>query len=131
MRYYRYYTTLFSYMGVFDLLKNKDMREQFQLSSVWFVKLFQVQDKLEARDMTKTDIFVPHQTTSQLFVPRTNCLKHQNSISSPKNRLKKIIQCHKNLSCLVLPCIVLFFLILLYSTCCFANQTHPSKYFSL
>jgi len=63
--------------------------------------------------MTKTDIFVPHQTTTQLFVPRTGCLKYQNNISSPKNRIKqKIIQCHKNLSCAVLPCIVLFFLVL-------------------
>jgi len=26
--------------------------------------------------MTKTDIFVPHQTTAQLFVPRTSCLKY-------------------------------------------------------
>ena len=63
--------------------------------------------------MTKTHIFVAHQTTSQLFVPRTNCLKHQNSISSPKNRMKKIIQCHKNLSCAVLSCVVLFCLVLL------------------
>jgi len=64
--------------------------------------------------MTKTDIFVPHQTTTQLFVPHTSCLKYQNNISSPKNCIKqKIIQCHKNLSCVVLPCIVLFFLDLL------------------
>ena len=64
--------------------------------------------------MTKTDIFVSHQTTTQLFVPRTCCLKYQNNISSPKNRIKqKIIQCHKNLSCVGLPSIVLFFLVLL------------------
>ncbi|KEH20653.1 hypothetical protein MTR_8g081630 [Medicago truncatula] len=46
----------------------KDRTEQLQLSSVWFVKQFQGQDKLEARDRTKTAIFVPRQTTSQLFV---------------------------------------------------------------
>jgi len=64
--------------------------------------------------MTKIDIFVPHQTTAQLFVPRTSCLKYQNSISSPKNRIKqKNIQCYKNLSCTVLPCVVLFCLVLL------------------
>jgi len=65
-------------------------------------------------DKTKIDIFVPHQTTSQLFVSRTSCLKYQNSISSPKNRIKqKIIQCYENLSCIVMPCVVLFYLILL------------------
>jgi len=111
-------------------LKNKDRTEQLKLSSVWFVKLFQVHDKLEAMDMTKTDIFVPHQTITQIFVPRTDCLKYQNNISFPKDRIKqKIIQRHENLSCAVLPYIVLFFLILfLYSTCSFANQTHPSCY---
>jgi len=89
------------------------MTEQLQLSSVLFVKLFQVQDKLEARDMTKTDIFVLHQTTAQLFVSRTSCLKCQNNISSPKNRIKqKIIQCHKKLLCTVLSCVVLFCLVL-------------------
>ncbi|AES99897.1 transmembrane protein, putative [Medicago truncatula] len=41
------------------------------------------QNKLEARDGTKTEIFVPHQTTAQL-----SCLKHQNSISSPKKNIK-------------------------------------------
>jgi len=40
-------------------------------------------------DRTKTDFFVPHQITSQLFVPRTSCLKYQNNISSPKNRIKQ------------------------------------------
>jgi len=95
----------------------KDMTEQFQLSRVWFVKLFQVQDKLEARDRTKTDIFVLNQTTAQLFVSRTNCLKYQNSISSPKNRIKqkKKIQCYKNLSCAVMSCVVLFCLVLFCS----------------
>jgi len=41
--------------------------------------------------MTKTEIFVPHQTTTQLFVPHTSCLKHQNSILSPKNHIKQEI----------------------------------------
>jgi len=94
----------------------KDMIEQLKLSCVWFVKLFQVHDKLEARDRVKTSIFVPYQTTTQLFVPRTDCLKYRNSILSPKIRIKeKIIQCHKNLSCVVLPCIVMFFLVLFYT----------------
>jgi len=39
--------------------------------------------------MTKTYIFVPHQTTSQLFVSRTSCLKYQNNISSLKNHIKQ------------------------------------------
>jgi len=81
-------------------------------------------DKFEARDMTKTDIFVSHQTTTQLFVSRTSCLKYQNNISFGKNRIKKIIQCDKNLSCTVLSCVVLFCL----STYCFANQTHLKYY---
>jgi len=64
--------------------------------------------------MTKTDIFVPHQTTSQLFVPRTDCLKYQNNILSPKNRIKqKFIQCPIKichvLFCLVLCCSFLYF----------------------
>jgi len=66
--------------------------------------------------MTKSEIFVPHQTTTQLFVPRTSCLKHQNSISSLKNHIQqKIIQYHKKivmycsaLCCAVLLCIVLY-----------------------
>jgi len=63
--------------------------------------------------MTKTEIFVPHQTTTQLFVPHTSCLKHQNSISSPKNHIKQeIIQYHKNLSCAIMPYVVLFCIIL-------------------
>ena len=73
----------------------KDMTEQLQLSSVLFIKLFQVQNKLEARDKTQTGIFVPHQTTTQLFVPHTSCLKYQNSVSSPKIHIKqKNIQCY-------------------------------------
>jgi len=39
--------------------------------------------------MIKTEFFVPHQTTTQLFVPRTSCLKYQNSILSTKNRIKQ------------------------------------------
>jgi len=63
--------------------------------------------------MTKTNIFVSHQTTSQLFVLRTGRLKYQNNILSLKNRIKqKIIQCHKILSCAVLSCILMFFLVL-------------------
>jgi len=59
--------------------------------------------------MTKIDIFVPHQTTTQFFVSRTSCLKYTNNILSSKNRIKqkKIIQCYKNLFCTVLPCVVL------------------------
>ena len=79
------------------------------MSNVWFVKLFQGHDKLEARDRTKTEIFVPHQTATQLFVTHTSCLKHQNNISFLKNHIKqKIIQFHKNLFCVVLLYFVLF-----------------------
>jgi len=63
--------------------------------------------------MIKTEIFVTHQTTSQLFVPHTSCLKHQNSISSLKNHIKqKIIQYHKNLFRVVLPYVMLFCFVL-------------------
>ena len=59
--------------------------------------------------MTKAYIFVPCQTTTQFFVPCPGCQKYQNSILCPKNRIKqKIIPCRKNLSCVVLPCVVLF-----------------------
>jgi len=69
--------------------------------------------------MTKTYIFVPHQTTTQFFVSRTSCLKYQNNISFPKNRIKqKIIQCHTVLCCDVLSCTVMS------SAYCFANQTN-------
>jgi len=60
--------------------------------------------------MTKIDIFVPHQTTTQLFVPRTSCLKYQNSISSPKNHIKQ-----KKLFNAIKICPVLFCLVLCYS----------------
>jgi len=106
----------------------RDMTEQLQLSGVWFVKLFWVQNKLEARDRTKTDIFVPHQTTTQLFVSRTSCLKYQNIISSLKNRIKqkKTIRCYKNLSCVVLSCVMLFCLILLCPILpVLQTKTHP------
>jgi len=97
------------------------------LSSIWFIKLFQVQDKLEARDRTNTDIFVIYQTTTQLFVSRTSCLIYQNSISSPKNHIKqknysmllKFVMC-----CSALCCVVLSYTVL-SSTYCFANQTQP------
>jgi len=88
----------------------KDGAEQLQLSSVWFVKLFQVHDKLKARDRTKTDIFVPRHTTSQLFVPRSSCLK---LAFRPQKLYKKIyIQCYINLSCTVLTCVVMLCLVL-------------------
>jgi len=100
----------------------KDKTEQLWLSSVWSVKLFQGQDKLEAREKTKTEIFVPHQTKTQLFVPRTSCRKHQNNISTLKNYIKqKIIQYHKNLFCVVLPCILLFCFVLFYLMFCKPN----------
>jgi len=111
----------------------KDRTEQLQLSSVWFIKLFHVQDKLEARDRTKTDIFVPHQTTSQLFVPNTSCLKYQNSISSPKNHIKqkKIIQCYYNLSCTILHCVVLLCLVLFCSVLTVLQTKHTLKYYMI
>lgn len=63
--------------------------------------------------MTKFEIFVPHQTTTQLFILRRSCLKHQNNILSSKNHIKQeIIQYHKNLSCVVMPCVVLFCIVL-------------------
>jgi len=63
--------------------------------------------------MTKTDIVVPHQTTTQLFVTRTSCLKYQNSISSPKNRIRQkklfnTIKIYHVLFCLVLCCSILY-----------------------
>jgi len=67
--------------------------------------------------MIKTKIIVSHQNTSQLFVSHyTSCLKYQNYIFSTKtkNRTRpKIIQYHKNLSCVVLSYVVLFCLVLL------------------
>ena len=63
--------------------------------------------------MTETDIFVSHQTTTQLFVPHTSCLKYQNSISSLKNhiKLKRLFNaikiCHVLFS-IVLCCSVLY-----------------------
>lgn len=79
--------------------------------------------------MTKTDIFVPHQTTAQLSVPRTSCLKYQNSISSPKNRIKqKIIPCHKNLSGVVLPYVVLFSLVLFNPVLIVLQTEHTLKF---
>jgi len=68
--------------------------------------------------MTKTEIFVPHQTTTQLFVTRTSYLKYQNNILSTKFRIRpKIIQHYKNMLCCSV-CTVM-------CTYCFANQTRP------
>jgi len=42
--------------------------------------------------MTKTEILIPHQITTQLVVLRTSCLKYQNNILFIKNYIRpKII----------------------------------------
>lgn len=46
--------------GVFDLLKMKDMTQQFQLYSVWFIKLFMRHDKLDARDKKEKKYIISH-----------------------------------------------------------------------
>ena len=37
----------------------------------------------------KNNIVVSHQATTQFFVPRTSCLKYQNNLYFPKNRIKQ------------------------------------------
>ncbi|AES77667.1 hypothetical protein MTR_7g013500 [Medicago truncatula] len=64
------------YKGVFDLLKNEG-----QDRTTLVVQCLICKDKLEARDRTKTHIFVSHQITAQLFVLRTSCLEYQNILT--------------------------------------------------
>jgi len=62
--------------------------------------------------------FCPSLNHITTFVPRTIYLKYKNSFLSIKNRIRpKIIQCHKSLSRVVLS-----------STYCLANQTHPNAF---
>jgi len=99
--------------GAFDLLKNEGHDRTTSVVQCLICKIVSGTGQTGGKGQDKTDIFVPHQTTAQLFVSRTSCLKYQNSISSSKNRIKqKLIQCYKNLSCIVLPCVVLFCLLL-------------------
>jgi len=110
--------------GAFDLLKNKGQDKTTQVVQCLIYKCFRYSTNWRQR----TYIFVPHETTTQLFVPCTSCLKYQNNISSLKNRIKqKIIQCYKNLSCVVLPCVVLFSLVLSVQYLLFCKPNTPER----
>ena len=101
---------------MFDLLKNKEHDKISSVVRCLICKTVFRTGQIGDKGQSKTEIIVPHKTTIQLFVSHTSRLKYLNSLLCIKNCIRpKVIQYHKSLSSDILPCIMLFFLVLFYS----------------
>jgi hypothetical protein len=81
--------------SVFDLLKNKNWKEQFQLYCVWFQNSSWDWINWVSRDWTKTYILIPTE-------PRDNFLYQNNILSTKHNTKQQIVQYIKRMDMIYL-----------------------------